>query len=243
MNVQFPYESLQDTQGSGPGQARHAFERDGAVGELRLELCERVERAIRQRGLVFSAYDLHTYVNDASQDFGLHSQTVQRVATEYATRRKQFEKRRLAWHKSFGARRSLSWIPINTGAAKWKHGQLYHNGQYFKAWKSYGLDPYPFRPASFNEDARGRWYVNGVVDLPAPAANEAAAGVDLGLKDIATCSDGQKLVDGRFYRDLEGKLATVHRALARQSVFGPFTPGSKIGARMRRTRSAPAGAN
>ncbi len=31
-------------------------------------------------------------------------------------------------------------------------------------------------------------------------------GVDLGLKDVAARSDGVKLENGRFYRDLENKL-------------------------------------
>jgi len=37
-------------------------------------------------------------------------------------------------------------------------------------------------------------------------------GVDLGLKDTATCSDGTKLEAGRFYRDMESKLAVAQRA-------------------------------
>lgn len=172
------------------------------------------ERAIREKGCFFSAYDLHHYVNGASKDLGLHSQTVQRVATEYVTRRKQFKKRRLAWRKSFGARRSLGWLPVNTGAAKWRNGQVFHNGQYFKVWDSYGLSQYRFRSASFNEDARGRWYFNVVVDLPEPeqSNNTVSVGIDLGLKDVATCSDGQKLHNQRFYRDMEDKLATAQRA-------------------------------
>lgn len=174
------------------------------------------ERAIREQGLFLSGYDFHEYTTGAAPELGLHSQTVQRVGMEYATRRKQFRKRRLAWRKSFGARWSLGWIPINTGAAKWKHGQVVHNGQYFRVWDSYGLSEYRFRSASFNEDARGRWYFNVVVDVPEPLgrdrASDAALGIDLGLKDVATCSDGQRMDNHRFYRDMEDKLAAAQRA-------------------------------
>ncbi len=87
------------------------------------------------------------------------------MGAEYVTRRKQFKKSKLAWRKSGGVRRSLGWIPINTGMAKWKNGQVYHNGHYFKVWDSYDLALYTFKSASFNEDARGRWYFNVAVEV------------------------------------------------------------------------------
>lgn len=112
-----------------------------------------------------------------------------------------------------GVRRSLGWVPINTGMAKWKRCQVDHNGHYFKVWDSYDLSQYRFRTASFSEDARGRWYFNVVVEVEAEIpAGQDAIGIDLGLKDTATCSDGTKLEAGRFYRDLESKLAVAQRA-------------------------------
>ena len=36
-----------------------------------------------------------------------------------------------------------------------------------------------------------------------------AVGIDLGLKDLATCCDGRTLENGRFYHDLEPKLAVA----------------------------------
>ena len=73
-------------------------------------------RAIRERGVFLSAFDLHPYTKGAGKELGLHSQTLQCIAAEYVTRRKQFKKSRLRWRKSGGARRSLGWIPLNTGA-------------------------------------------------------------------------------------------------------------------------------
>jgi transposase len=177
------------------------------------------ERSIRERSVFLSAYDLHPYTKGAQKELGLHSQTLQVIAKEYVTRRKQFKKRKLAWRKSGGSRRSLGWIPINTGAAKWKNGQVYHNGHYFKVWDSYGLNQYKFRSASFNEDARGRWYFNVAVevDVEVPKGQDKI-GIDLGLKDTATCSDGTKLEAGRFYRDMEDKLAVAQRARKKKRV-------------------------
>uniref|UniRef100_UPI00048A1A02 RNA-guided endonuclease InsQ/TnpB family protein n=1 Tax=Oceanospirillum maris TaxID=64977 RepID=UPI00048A1A02 len=83
----------------------------------------------------------------------------------------------------------------------------------------YGLSQYKFRAGSFNEDARGRWYFNVVVDaeLERPSGQESI-GIDLGLKDTATCSDGSKLEAGRFYRNLEPKLAVAQRARKKKRV-------------------------
>ena len=170
-------------------------------------------RSIKERGVFLSAYDIQKYTQGANKALGLHSHTVQKVGVEYALRRQQFKKARLNWRKSGGVRRSLGWIPINTGMAKWKNGQVFHNGHYFKVWDSYGLSQYTFRSASFSEDARGRWYFNVVVDaketLP---AGQDKVGIDLGLKTTATCSDGETLEASRFYRHLEPKLAVAQRA-------------------------------
>ncbi len=176
-------------------------------------------RSIKERGVFLSAYDIQKYTQGAHKELGLHSHTVQQIGKEYATRRKQFKKNRLAWRKSGGVRRSLGWIPMNTGAAKWKKGRVYYNGHYFKAWDSYGLSQYKFRSASFNEDARGRWYFNVVVEVEANTpAGQDKIGIDLGLKDTATCSDGTKLEAGRFYRSAEQTLATAQRAGKRTRV-------------------------
>lgn len=161
-------------------------------------------RSIKERGVFLSAYDIQKYTNGAGKDLGLHSQTVQRVAVEYTVRRKQFKKARLNWRKSGGVRRSLGWIPVNTAAAQWENGQVYHNGHYFGVWDSYGLSQYKFRSGSFNEDARGRWYFNVVVDVEATTSpGQDRIGIDLGLATTATCSDGETLEASRFYRGKE----------------------------------------
>ncbi|MDY0414374.1 MAG: transposase [Pseudomonas sp.] len=78
---------------------------------------------------------------------------------------------------------------------------------------SYGLSQHRFRSGSFSEDARGRWYFNIVVDVEVETPKgQDHIGIDLGLTDTATCSDGFKLEAGRFYRGLEDKLATAQRA-------------------------------
>ena len=170
------------------------------------------QRSIKERGIFLSAYDIHPFTKGSGKELGLHSQTLQCVASEYVTRRKQFKKIRLNWRKSRGVRRSLGWIPVNTGQAKCKNGQVFHNGMYFGVWDSYNLSQYKFRSASFNEDSRGRWYFNVVVSYtPEQTQGKASVGIDLGLKAAATDSNGSGII-GRNYRALEQELSIAQRA-------------------------------
>ncbi len=86
-------------------------------------------------------------------------------------------------------------------------------------WDSYGLSQYEFRSGSFSQDARGRWYFNVVVAVPCMESTaQGQVGIDLGLKDTATCSNGLKLESKQFYRELESKLGIAQRAKQKKQV-------------------------
>lgn len=80
-------------------------------------------RSIRECGVFLLAFDIHPYTKGASKELGLHSEILKYIASECATRRKQFKKPQLACRKSGGALGLLGWIP-DTGAAKFKNGQV-----------------------------------------------------------------------------------------------------------------------
>jgi putative transposase len=165
-----------------------------------------------------SGFDFAKFTGGATKEgLPLHSQTVQAIAEEYATRRKQFKKVRLSWRKSTGSRRSLGWIPFKRTAIHAAHGQIKFAGQWLSLWDSYGLEAYQIRAGSLCEDARGRWYLNACVAVPAaePIDRSSAVrdvGIDLGLEDLVATSDGEKLLAPQFYRGLEAKLAIAQRA-------------------------------
>lgn len=185
--------------------------------ELSMKVWEREHRFI-------SAFDIARYTRGATKEgLTLHSQTVQAIAEEYVTRRRQSKKIKLSWRKSGGARRSLGWIPIKASAVRYQAGQLRYGKKLLSLWDSYSLGKYEFGQGSFSEDARGRWYFNITVkqqapDRPACSAEAVitgdvpAVGIDLGLKDLATMSSGDKIKAKCFYRDLEPVLAIAQRA-------------------------------
>jgi IS605 OrfB family transposase len=174
----------------------------------------------QRTGKFFSAYDLDKYTSGATKEgLKIHSQTLQSITAEYVTRRKQFKKAKLRWRVSRGSRKSLGWIPFKVGAATYKNGQLRYAGQYFGVWDSYGLADYKLRSGSFSQDARGRWYANICVEtVTTKSAGTESIGIDLGLKDFATLSTGEKIETQRLYRGAEAKLAVAQRANKKQRV-------------------------
>ena len=174
-------------------------------------------RSIRERGKFLSAYDLQKYTNGSTKEgLSLHSKSIQGITDEYATCRNQFKKSKLRWRVSDRTKsnRSLGWIPFKTGNIKYKSGQVSYNGRLFSLWDSYGLKNFVLGAGSFSEDARGRWYLNVTVERTKKekSSGRKSVGIDLGLKDFLTTSDGFKEEGDRFYRDLEESIATAQRA-------------------------------
>ncbi|HQV22351.1 MAG TPA: transposase, partial [Agitococcus sp.] len=125
------------------------------------------------------------------------------------------------------AKKSLGWIPFKKTAIKYQHGQIKYGNHWFSLWDSYGLNKYTVKTGAFVQDSRGRWYVCLVVDSsttltkPAPSAvteQRRSVGIDLGLKDLATLSNGQKIQAQRTYRKYEKKLGIAQRARNKKRV-------------------------
>lgn len=179
-------------------------------------LNETSARAIRERGKFLSGFDLQKLTDGYSKCDGVHigSATTQQVCEEYATRRRQFKKTRLNWRVSNprSSRRSLGWIPFKSRAVTYKAGQVVFCGFKFNVWDSYGLADFQLRAGSFNQDARGRWYLNVQVKVEQKKSSGVQViGIDLGLKTAATCSDGDELASG-IYRKHEAALGIAQRA-------------------------------
>ena len=179
-------------------------------------------RVLEREQRFLKKYDYHAFTAGAGKELGLHSQTVQAVYEEYATRRAQFHKAQLRWRKSFGTRRNLGWVPFKASALRYRNGQLFFSGidKPLRLWDSYGLSSFDIVSGNFAEDARGRWYLNVVVKIARGPRNTSArvAGIDLGLTHPAVTSDGQRADTARWYRAMEERLARAQRANKKQRV-------------------------
>ena len=167
---------------------------------------------LRKHSKWLSANDLMKLTNGAGKELGLNSQTVQQVCKEYWTRRFNAKRRKLSWRKSRGTRRSLGWIPCTNQNVKVAGDRVKYGGKVFRFWKTREI-PQDIRSITITEDSRGHWYINIVckvdIDL-APGTYDI--GIDLGLKTVATLSDGRKFERGNIFREYEERLGRAQRA-------------------------------
>jgi len=162
-----------------------------------------------------TAFDIQKELAGINKQRGwlIGSASIQEVIAVHAKTRSQFKTSKLRWRVSKGAKRNLGWIPFKSRAAKFEGGKVRFAGQSFAIWDSYGLDAFKFRSGSFAQDARGRWYFNVQVEVPMQAipTGVTAVGIDLGLKDVAVCSDGVRLEAKQPYRTMEARLGIAQR--------------------------------
>lgn len=162
-----------------------------------------------------SGFDL-CYLTAGMTEFmrKIGADSIQNTCTEYAQRRRQFQKRRLRWRVSRGAKRSLGWVPFKASSLKLKGNALRFCGKTFRVFDLQRLLEYGTRKSgSFSQNSLGEWFLNVVVELPEQAVVPTGKhiGIDLGMKTTATCSDGAKLEAAQFYRSAEQKLASAQR--------------------------------
>lgn len=158
-----------------------------------------------------SGFDLWKLVAGATKEgLDLHSHSAMRVCLQYAKSRQQQKKPWLRWR----SRKSLGWVPFNTGHVVHRDGNFVFRGERYEVWLHRPLpDGVKIGAGSFSQDTRGNWYINCPVDVAdATATPNTRIGIDLGLKDLATLSTGEKIEMPSFYRKSEEALGKSQRA-------------------------------
>jgi putative transposase len=161
-----------------------------------------------------SGFDLCSLTGGASEFFErIGADTIQRICVEYAQKRAAAKRRKLRWRVSRGARSSLGWVPFKAASLKRKGRSLRFCGKTFRVFEAERLDGVKWKQGCFAQDAVGDWWLCLPVEYTPEvhAAPEEWVGIDLGLKETAVTSEGDRLHGGRFYRNLEGKIAQAQR--------------------------------
>lgn len=182
----------------------------GAVNFVWNYANETAAKAYRRDHRWLSGFDLSNLTAGSSKELGIHSQTVQKICEEHATRRKQFKKLRLNWRSK---KRSLGWVPFKANGIKLKGDAVVYCGQTFRVWLSREVKGV-IKEGSFTQDARGRWYVNlqCEIETEQTAADKPDVGIDLGLREQVVLSDGRSFVRDNLTKKYEDKLAMAQRA-------------------------------
>jgi putative transposase len=160
-----------------------------------------------------TGFDLIKLVTGVSRELGLHSDCVSSVCQKFAdARQATFPK--TPRFRSF--KRNLDWVPVTrlVKAATFENGVLTFLKRRYHVWNSRPIPEHGKPKAwSLSADTRGRWYLNIAVELPEveKRAVEREVGIDLGLKTLATLSDGETIETPAFYRRTETELARLQR--------------------------------
>jgi putative transposase len=164
-----------------------------------------------------TAFDLIKLATGSGAELGLHSDTVQTICRQFAASRDQ-RRRCPKFRASFGPKRALGWVPFIQRTVKIDGDALTYLKRRYRFWKSRDIEG-EFRAGAFAQDARGRWFVSFQCEVSddLPTGN-GSVGIDLGLRELATLSDGARIENLRHYRRYEHRLAVAQRARNKRRV-------------------------
>ena len=158
-----------------------------------------------------TGFDLDKLTAGSSKELGLHSGTVNAVSAQYTKSRQQHKRPYLRYR----GKKSLGWVPLKGRDLKREGDAFRFAGHTFRVFNSRALPDGKIKDGtSFSQDSRGNWFLNIVIEVANAPARElkSGVGIDLGLKDFATMSTGEKIEAQCIYRGAEQALAIAQRA-------------------------------
>lgn len=165
-----------------------------------------------------SHFDLNRLTAGTSEELALRSESISETCRIFAQSRDK-TKRAPAFRSSTGSRRSLGWIPFKS--TTWRQdgdGIIYSGHKYYLFGTKRRPLPANAKGGCFVEDGCGRWWFCVCVEVDELPLGSAVVGIDLGLKTLATMSDGQTVPALQHFRQWEGRLAVAQRAGNRRRV-------------------------
>ncbi len=180
---------------------------------------DRQKDALRFGRRWHTGFDLNKLTQGSSKELGLHSGTINAVCEQYAKSRAQKKRPFLRYR----GKKNLGWVPLKGRELKREGDAFRFAGNTFRVFNSRPLPEGKIKDGTnFSRDSRGNWFLNIAIEVDATAANARApvrgVGIDLGLKDFATLSTGEKIEAQRIYRGMEQALAAAQRAHKKRRV-------------------------
>jgi putative transposase len=177
---------------------------------------DRQQDALKWGRRWLSGFDLNQLTAGSSKALDIHSGTINAVCEQYARSRAQKRRPMLRYR----GRRSLGWVPLKGRDLKREGEAFRFAGNTFRVFNSRPLPAGRIKDGtSFSCDARGRWYLNIALEVAAAERArqpERAVGIDLGLKELAALSTGEKIANPRHVGTIEQRLAQAQRARKRR---------------------------
>jgi putative transposase len=145
-----------------------------------------------------------------SQELGIHAQSIQEVCRRFVQSRDQHRKR----PKFRSNKKSLGWVPFQKQSRQLTESSVIYLGHEFKVFGS-KKRPIPVETAKggcFVKDSLGQWWVCIYVNIKQNTTGQGSVGIDLGLKNLATTSNGEIFENPKIFYRYQEKLARSQRA-------------------------------
>jgi putative transposase len=165
-----------------------------------------------------TSYDFNYLTSGSSKEVGIHAGSIQETCRYFVVSR-GINKRTPRFRSNLGAKRSLGWVPFRAKDYRIDGNAIVYLGHKFRFFghKRRPLCYESAKAGSFNQDASGGWWVNISVEVtPDCHHGGGIIGVDLGLKSLATFSDGTKVDGVGYFRKYQQKLAISQKARKRE---------------------------
>lgn len=176
------------------------------------------KHALKWRTKWPAGFDLNKLTAGSSKELGLHSGTVNAVCEQYAKSRSQKKRPYLRYR----GKKNLGWVPLKGRDLKREGDAFRFAGNTFRVFNSRPLPEGKIKDGTdFSQDSRGNWFLNIVIetaDAPEAKPLNSGVGIDLGLKDFATLSTGEKIEAQKIYRNTEAALAVAQRTRKKKRV-------------------------
>lgn len=158
-----------------------------------------------------SGFDPNVLSTGSSKELGIHSGTVNATCEQYAKSRSQHRRPYLRYR----GRKCLGWVPLKGRDLKREGEAFRFAGSIFRVFNSRPLPEGKIKDGTnFAQDSCGNWFLNIVIEVAEVPARpiQTGVGIDLGLKDFATLSTGEKHPSDRFGQRAAERLAKAQRA-------------------------------
>jgi IS605 OrfB family transposase len=180
------------------------------------EISEKAWKADRKW---LSNYDLNYLTSGSSKELKLSSASIQMICKEFTIRRNKVKKSKLKW-RSY--KKNLGWIPVRGDLLTIQNDSVIFQKKTYKIWKHRPLQG-QIKTANFSQNSKGQWFINIVCEIenvenPSTTTSSEVVGIDLGLKTLATLSNGEKIENPKILQRFVNKLATAQRAGKKKQV-------------------------
>lgn len=165
-----------------------------------------------------SAFDLTYLTAGCAAELGVHSDTITALCHRFAQSR---DAKRMCprWRS---AKTNMDWVPLAKANKNVRiaNGVVRFRKRFYRLWWTRDLpSDAKIKTASFNADARGRWYFNVTFETNEVRPHgDGEIGIDLGLKTLAMTSDGEAIPNLRHTARYADALAKAQRAKNKRRV-------------------------